>query len=397
MDLVLVLLQLPATMMVAYLVILSCAALNGGRRVAPASPRSRIALLIPAHNEEVLLPRLLESIAALEYPRHLYDVHVVADNCVDDTASRAAAGGAVVHERRDEAQRGKGYALQWLLGRVSRGGRNYDGYVILDADSVVSQNFLTVMNRHLLRGDQAVQSYYGVLNQSDSWSSGLRYAALALFNHLRPRGRDALGLSAGLRGNGMCFTSAVMERFGWQAFTLAEDAEFHLHLVEAGVRVRYAAEASVLAEMPTSLRGARTQNVRWERGRLQLVRQFGPRLIGRGLLQHDPVRLDAVGEQLVPPLSVLTGLTVLAFVVTGILHRIGPLSLASLVLLGEIVYVMAGLWMVRAGPRIYLAFLGSPIYVAWKLWIYMVSAVGIRDARWIRTARSAQDMERSRR
>lgn len=391
-KLVLIVAQLPAALMVLYLDMLSVAAVLWRRAPRPTPPGARFALLVPAHNEELLLPRLLHSISALEYRRDLFDVHVVADNCSDLTPVVAAEGGAEVHERHDEQQKGKGYALRWLLARLRQRGKQYDAYVILDADSVVSANLLDVLNSHLARGDEAIQTYYGVLNSEDSWSAALRYAGLALYNGLRPRGRDALGLSAGLRGNGMCFTSSVLERFGWEAFTLAEDVEFHLRLVEAGVRVTYAAGASVLGEMPTTLRQAHSQNVRWERGRLQMLRAYGPRLLLRGLRRRDPAQLEALVEQIVPPLSVLMGITTLFFMLMAPLRMSGPRRLASLVLVGQMAYVVTGLRLVRADVRVYLALLGAPIYMVWKMWIYVLAAIHIRDNLWIRTARSARDV-----
>lgn len=385
---ILILAQIPVALMVLYLDLLSLAALLWRRRPLAARHQRRFAILVPAHDEELLLPRLLESLHALDYPRERYAIHVVADNCTDRTADVAAAGGAAVHERDDAHLRGKGYALRWLLQQLNSDDAAYDAYVVFDADSMVSANFLAVMNAHLERGDEVIQAYYGVLNGEETWPAALRYVALALYNGLRPRGRDTLGLSAGLRGNGMCFAASIIARFGWEAFTLAEDAELHLQLVSAGLRVSYAADAVVLAEMPTTLGQAHSQNVRWERGRLQMLRAFGPRLLMEGLRQRDPVRLDAIGEQLVPPLSVLTGVTACAFAGTALLRVRAARGLAALVLLGQAGYVAAGLRLVGAGPRAYAALLWAPLYVAWKIWVYAISAIGIREGRWVRTART---------
>jgi len=388
-----ILLQLPGAAMVLYLDLLSVAALLWRRRPEPAAPRTRFAVLVPAHDEELLLPALLDSLNRLDYPRVLYDVHVVADNCSDRTAAVAREGGAIVFERHDASQRGKGYALGALLDRLHGGDAAttvYDAYAVVDADSTVSPNFLDVMNRHLVRGDAAVQCYYGVLNKDDAWPATLRYVAFVLFNGLRPQGRDGLGLSAGLRGNGMCFAASVIARFGWGAFTLAEDAEFHLQLVEAGVRVAYAPEATVLAAMPASLRGSRSQNVRWERGRLQLLRAHGPRLLAAGLCRRDPARLDALAEQLVPPLSALTGLTAFFFALTMALRVRGARGLALAVLLGQLGYVVTGLRLAGAAPRAYAALLLAPIYIVWKLSVYVAAAVGIKDSRWVRTQREGE-------
>lgn len=385
-----VLAQLPLALMTLYLDALAVAAALWRPRACPVSPRHRFALLVPAHNEELLLPRLLRSIAQLDYPRDRYDIHVVADNCTDATAAVATDGGALAHVRVDAQERGKGYALRWLLRTLATRGQSYDAYVIVDADSVVSTNLLAVFDAHLAHGDRAMQSYYGVLNHEESWPSALRYVALTLFNGLRPRGRDALGLSAGLRGNGMCLAESVLEQFGWDAFTLAEDAEYHLVLVGAGVRVAYAGEASVLAEMPTTLRQSRSQNVRWERGRLQLLRAYGPPLLTAALRRRSAMRLEALVEGLVPPFSVLMGLSGMIFALTAVLRLRAAWRLSTLVLLGQIGYTLTGLRLAGAGRRAYLALLTAPIYIAWKVWIYMIAALGLRgESTWVRTERHA--------
>jgi cellulose synthase/poly-beta-1,6-N-acetylglucosamine synthase-like glycosyltransferase len=388
MEILIVILQFPLALMVLYLDVLSVAAVL--KRNVPASvpPRSRFALLVPAHNEERQLPRLLKTFNALDYPRALYDVHVVADNCTDRTALTASAAGAVVHERHDTRLLGKGYALQWLLEQLGNAHSYYDAYVVVDADSVVSANLLTVMNDYVARGDRVVQCYDGVLNRQESWVSAISYVALALFNNLRPRGRDALGLSVGLRGNGMCFTSNIIERFGWEVFGLAEDHAYHVQLVSAGVRVRYAAEASVLAEQPTSLGQAYSQSVRWERGRFQLMSW---RFLVQGFRQRDPAQLDALAEQIVPPFSVLTGAIGVTFLLTAVLHMLVPFLVASLSVLGEVAYVCIGLRLVRAGRSVYLALLAAPVYVAWKLWTVAIAAARPKDDLWVRTTRAKEE------
>src|ERR1700730_8153144 len=76
-------------------------------------PRRRVAVLVPAHNESAgLLPTLADIHGQLHPPDRLL---VVADNCADDTAAVARAGGAEVVERHDLTKLGKGYALDWGL------------------------------------------------------------------------------------------------------------------------------------------------------------------------------------------------------------------------------------------------------------------------------------------
>ena len=87
--------ELCLAVLVGYLLLLSAAALIGGRRERSArtrpgrTPITRFLILVPAHNEEKLLPDLLANLRQLDYPADLLAVHVVADNCADRTAEIA--------------------------------------------------------------------------------------------------------------------------------------------------------------------------------------------------------------------------------------------------------------------------------------------------------------------
>jgi cellulose synthase/poly-beta-1,6-N-acetylglucosamine synthase-like glycosyltransferase len=385
----LTILALGLAVLAGYLVVLTLAALLGRRRVPPPGrAERRFAILVPAHDEQVVIGRLLRSVGALDYPRDRYDVCVVADNCTDATADIARAAGARVYERVDQVERAKGFALRWLLARLRAEQRTYDAFVVLDADSVVAPNLLRSMDARLEAGSQVVQVYYSVLNAEASAVAGLRYAALAALHYVRPLGRAALGLSVGLKGNGMCFSAPILEAFAWNWFTLAEDVEFHLALVRHGVRVDFAHETTVLADMPVTLAQAASQNQRWERGRLQLLREHVPGLLRDGVRQRSLLRLDAAIEQLIPPLSVpflLGGCCLCAALALGA----WPAAvLAALGLAAQMAYLATGLLLVRAPLRAYVALSSAPVYIAWKVGVYAHSLLNARASTWVRTART---------
>ncbi len=377
--------------LVAYLLLLTGSAVlaqQRPRRVGSGPTRRRFAILVPAHNEQSVIGRLLTSLADLDYPRDKFDVCVAADNCDDRTASIARSRGARVYERFDTDAKAKGFALRWLIGQLTREARAYDAYVIIDADSVVAPNLLGCMNAHLERGERVVQAYYSVLNPGDSAVAALRFAALAAVHYLRPLGRSLFGLSSGLKGNGMCFDASIIHRFDWRWFTLAEDVEFHLALVEQGIGVKFAPETWVKADMPVTLRQATSQNVRWERGRLQLIRQHVPRLVLGGLRQRSLLQLDAAVEQLIPPLSVPFALGVAVAPAAWLLNSPG-LTAAAVVSLGAYcLYLTVALALVRAPLQIYCALALAPVYVTWKLGIYARSILTPWQTAWIRTART---------
>lgn len=407
-HILLIVVQIVAAGLVGYLLLLTAVSLRASRQTEARSgvPANRILILVPAHNEERLLPGLLANLRQVDYPSHLYAVHVVADNCSDDTAVIARQGGAVVHERFHETEKGKGYALQWLLQQLWDAAEPHDAILILDADSVISPNFLRVMDARLARGERVIQSYYAVRNPAQSWSVSLRYVALAVLHYLRPLGRMVLGGSTGLKGNGMVFAADILRQHEWSA-SITEDIEFHMALVLAGERVMFAPDAVVEAEMPQNLSGSQTQNVRWERGRLQMAQTYVPPLlrqagaaIKQGRYGRAYLLFDAVMEHIIPPFSILVGVTGLGLLAAVVLFLIPPASplinslqkinliLGLFNLLGQIIYIFYGLRLVRAPRKIYQALLYAPAFVFWKIWLYIRILLGRDRQGWVRTARN---------
>lgn len=383
------------TLMIGYLLLLTVAAgWSASTTSLPVTgPKHRFAIFVPAHNEEKLLPALLASINQLDYPRHLFATYVVADNCTDQTARVARAAGATIYERFDTTNIGKGYALQWLLARLQAAGVTFDAAVIVDADSVVSANFLNVMDAHLANGEQAIQAHYAVLHPERSWVMHLRAVALALVHYLRPLGRTVLGGSVGLKGNGMVFRREILEAHQWSA-SVTEDIEYHMALVLAGTRVAFAPDATVWAEMPGTLRGAHSQNVRWEQGRLQLALHYIPQLLKAAFTKQPQLGslstyllLDSIMEHIIPPFSLLTGATLFYVLLTAVVGSPSLQILAVLLCIGQLLYRVGGLRLTRTPASAYLALLYAPFFILWKLWL-LLRMVGKGEPQgWIRTAR----------
>jgi hypothetical protein len=355
-----------------------------------ADGRLRFAIVIPAHDEQDGIGDTLETLSRLEYPRDRMEVLVVADNCRDRTAERAAQAGATVYERINPSMRGKGAALAWALERLLEERPDLDAVVIVDADCHASPNLLTALERRLRAGAAAVQVDYVVANPGASWSSGLRFAAFALYNNVRPLGKSTLGLSCGLLGTGMAFRRSLLERYPWDAFTVAEDWDYHLRLAEAGERVVFAPEASVSSAMPTSLQQARAQHLRWEGGQWGAARRWTARLILDSLRRRDPVRLHAALEPLVPPQSLLlAGNTGLALLAAGLRSR-GAVMLAVSNLSGQLGFVLAGLVLIQAPAEVYRALIMAPLLAVWKVHLYIQLLTGHGPQDWVRTERQAR-------
>lgn len=391
-DVVLLLLALPALAATGYLFTLT---LLSGRLPAPSRmpPRLKFDLIIPAHDEEEGIARTVSNLSRVDWPPLQRRVLVVADNCTDATAERARAAGATVLERQDKARRGKGYALELAFARSLA-----DGFagaaVVVDADTVVSENLLHAFAARLEGGAHAVQAHYGVLNPRASWRTRLMTIALALFHKVRSQARERLGVSCGLRGNGMCFSHHLLRQVPHQAFSIVEDLEYGLRLGQAGYRVHYAPEAGVLGEMVSTERAARSQRRRWEGGRLAMMRQHGLPLLAEALRKRDKVLLDLAMDLLVPPLSYV-GLAVMGLGLASALLSWwqGAVALstwaaaACALFLGA--HVLRGWQLSGLGAGGLLDLLWAPVYVAWKVWL-MLRRSEEREGEWVRTTREGR-------
>jgi 1,2-diacylglycerol 3-beta-glucosyltransferase len=396
-DLLLLVLGAPLLLAAGYLLTATLLSARPRRPSDPAADR-KFRFVVPAHNESAGIGDTVRSLLSVDYPRQLFEVVVVADNCSDDTADKASAAGAIVMVRNDSERRGKGYALDHAFSSTPP---DVDSVVVIDADTLISPNLLQAFaaRRHL--GARAAQADYAVRNPDAGWRTRLIAIAFGAFHIVRSRARERLGLSCGLRGNGMCFSTELLREIPHQAYSVVEDVEYGIRLGKAGYRVHYADEAHVYGEMVTTSAAANSQRRRWEEGRALLVREHAWPLLRAALTQRSRVLLDLGLDLLVPPLSRIA----LGLLGCWLLGLVLMLTLApdhgsiSLLVFGTALgavaaYVLRG-WMVSGtGLRGLLDLALAPVYVAWKLSLRFRRPTR-KTSEWVRTAREAQaDAER---
>ena len=236
--------------------------------------QNRFMAIIPAHNEASVVANLVESLKNQDYPKDLYDIYVIADNCTDNTAEIARKAGAIVYERFDESKKTKGFALQWFLDQKISENAPYDALCVFDADNIADKNFLTAMNKKLCQGEVVVQGYRDIKNPTDNWITAgyaIFYWTMNRFYHLA---RYNIGLSPLLNGTGFMVKFDVIKPTGWDTNTLTEDIEFSLKNIIEGRRLGWATDAIVYDEQPTSFKQSWSQRSRWTVGHIQCMKQY---------------------------------------------------------------------------------------------------------------------------
>ncbi len=286
----------------AYLTLLPWAGFMTRRERRRLPPQKRFAVVIPAHDERVVIGNLVDCCLAMDYPRRLFNVHVIADNCTDDTAAVAQRHGARVIER-SSPRRGKGYALADAFQRLLAT-RRYDAFVVFDADNLVDPSFLMIMNAELLAGREIVQSRIDVKNPDDTWVSATFGMSFWTSNRFWFLAKHNLGLSAALGGTGMCISAHALREVGWEPTSLTEDLEFSARALLAGYRTYWSHDAAIYDEKPLTFAQSWRQRLRWAQGQAQVAFRYLPRLIWAGIRERSILKLEG-GLSLFQPFYVI--------------------------------------------------------------------------------------------
>lgn len=379
----------PALSGCVYLLVLTLFSRSLPQHHASSQKDTRFDILIPAHNEAEVIEQTLQSLKKLQWPKAHYRLIVIADNCTDDTAVIAKACGATVLQRKNDRLRGKGYALECGI-QFCLESAQADAVVVIDADTQVSANLLACFASRLSSGAQAIQAHYGVLNPDESWRTRLMTIAYSAFHAVRSRARERMGLSCGLRGNGMCFSRALLLEHPPRVYSLAEDIEYGVLLGLNGIRVHYVDEAQVLAELPTSGTDSSSQRQRWEAGRFAVAKTYTRRLLRHAVTHRNRVSLDLALDLLTLPLAYLCLSIVVTACLAGLASLIYPDQILwvwlCMGLLGMLIlHVLRGWQLCPLGPAALLDLLRVPFFIGWKLFVMVKHR---RNASWIRTKRN---------
>ena len=357
----------------------------------PARPTlpPHLLLLVPAHDEELLLPACLASLRGMRYPTARADVVVVADNCRDRTAEIARTAGVRCLERHAPSEPGKPRAIAWALSQLAVSA--YDAVVIVDADTEVDPGFAAALADATPLSDKALQPYNGVSNRTANALTRLS-AVLSEANHglayvLKTRAGVNVPLSAG-----MCIGSAVLQRYGWTVGSLSEDWELYALLTARGVRVASVPGARIGAQEAQSLQASATQRRRWTAGKLAVLGRYAWPLL-RSRHTSFAAKLDGLAElSAVGPVVQLgaVALVAAAALVLRVPAAGAIVALNSATLVRPFIYTTIAWFRDPEPGRAARAFAYLPVYAAWRLWTAAATVTSLGRGVWTRTERHAR-------
>jgi cellulose synthase/poly-beta-1,6-N-acetylglucosamine synthase-like glycosyltransferase len=355
----------------------------------PTNTRPRVAVILPAHNEEKCIGHTLTSIKA-----QLADndkVLVVADNCSDSTARIARESGALVVERHDLLHRGKGFALDFglqFLNSIS----SFDVIIIIDADCSLGAHFIEILSSRCMRTNRPVQAAYlmGLAKEYQYNFGSIKVLAWRIKNYIRPLGGQFLGFPCQLMGSGMAFPGNLLLKSNLATGSIVEDLKLGIDLAIEGHPPIFCPEAVILSDFPINSKAMHSQRRRWEHGYLSSMVRYIPVLIYQSARRRDLSLLAMAADLSVPPLALFSLLSLGAFsaalvlfIVTGLSWPILANSVPTALLFATITII----WFRHGRSVVSFSELRLfPLYVLSKIPLYF-SFLTSRQTHWVKTDR----------
>ena len=362
------------------------------KEIKITTPQKTFAVIVAAHNEEQVIGQLIDNLQTLDYPKELYDIYVIADNCEDHTASIAKEYGAIVCERTSEGNRGKGFALEWMFNKLFTLERQYDAVAIFDADNLVHPKFLFEMNNRLCKGDKLVQGYLDAKNPYDTWVSGTFAISFWVIDHIWHLAKTNIGLSSVLGGTGMCITTEVLQKHGWGATCLTEDMEFTMKALAEGIKTTWAHDAIVYDEKPLTFMQSWNQRKRWAQGQFDVAHRFIPKMIKAGIQKRDIRILDGCLHLLQPHFLILSTFFIIISYVQLLfppfytnVYNFMPSELMTFIMLGQYILPIIILLKIHVKMKAWFYLLLYPLFIYSWIPIVFIGFFHRNDHEWSHT------------
>lgn len=345
-------------------------------------------IVVPAHNEESVLGANLEQlkISATGQARIL----LVADNCNDRTAQIGRDLGVEVVERNEPERKGKGFALDFAKSYLDS--NRAEVILVVDADCLVDRASVLNLIQVCAATGRPCQATY-LLQPSPAASPVVELSTFAFFirNVIRQRALNRLAGRTHLLGTGMAFPWSIFAGAELATSSIVEDLKLGQELADSGQPPVFVEQATVWGRSESDVNTI-SQRRRWEGGFLQNAKSVGLTMLGKALACADLRLVWAAIDLMIPPFALLILLDVLALLIGASLSWLGSAHQWPIFcLLGALICALAALalaWM-NGGSRFasLRSLAQAPLYVAWKLPMYIGLALSGAPKEWIRTDR----------
>ncbi len=278
--------------------------------------KTKFAILIAARNEAQVIGDLIKSLKEQNYSSNLYDIYSLINNCTDNTKEVAKKAGSKIISVNVPVK-SKGDALKYAFKRLKN--KDYDAYIIFDADNIVHPDFLKKMNDAYQSGYKVAQGRKDSKNISDNWLT----ASSSLFHYIQNfffnKSRMKINAASAINGTGFMADKNVIDDW-FDPKTITEDIEFSIMCVLRNIKIAYIDDAITYDEQPTDFKTSWNQRNRWSKGIIECNRLYRKKLLIKFLKDKD---FSALDKLLFSSAPIMQTLSVILTVILGLFSILG--------------------------------------------------------------------------
>ena len=266
-------------------------------RGKPLEEYPTVSIMVPAHNESLVILRTVQALLNLEYPKDRYEIIVINDNSNDDTAEKLEQLQREYPDRRlivistgpEVGGKGKSNALN-IGFSMSTG----EVIAIYDADNTPQSDALAILVENLMEDDKigAVIGKFRTRNRSASLLSRFVNIETLAYQCMNQAGRYFFFKLCTIPGTNYVIRRKLIEEIGgWDTKALSEDTEISFRLYRMGYYIKQMPLAVTWEQEPHLLNVWFRQRTRWAKGNIYVLVKnmryiFDP--------TAGPMRLDVV-------------------------------------------------------------------------------------------------------
>ncbi|MCT2536670.1 glycosyltransferase family 2 protein [Aquibacillus koreensis] len=238
----------------------------------------KVSVLVPAHNEEVVIEKTLEALSNLTYPNYLLEIIIINDNSSDRTGEIAESYARrfsymkVIHTKPPNGGKGKSGALNIGL-RESTG----EIICVYDADNTPEPDAVFWLVQGLQNDNKAgaIVGKFRVTNANKNLLTRLINIETITFQWLAQAGRWFWFKMTTIPGTNFAIRRSILEELdGWDEKALSEDTELSFRVYDLGYYIRFFPSAITWEQEPETIRVWWKQRTRWARGNLYVIAKF---------------------------------------------------------------------------------------------------------------------------
>lgn len=285
-----------------------------------------VSILVPAHNEEIVIVKTVLSLLSFDYPHDRYEVIIINDNSSDHSAQKLAALQNEFSADRlkiintDSESGGKGKSNALNIGLAQARGSVISVY---DADNTPEAPALRILVAELLANDRqaAVIGKFRTRNKNASLLTRFINIETLSFQWMAQAGRQQLFHLCTIPGTNYVIRRDILEKVGqWDVKALAEDTEISFRIYRMGYRIGFQPLAVTWEQEPQTIDVWFHQRTRWVKGNIYVILKNGKLLFKK---EGRPIRFDLLyylAVYFMLMLSLILSDTVFVLSVAGIVN-----------------------------------------------------------------------------